>query len=347
MKFPALLPAPRQGGFRDPDYWIWGASCIRSADGIYHLFASRWSKEVDFGHWVTRSEIVHAVSETAEGPYEYQGTVLPPRGERFWDGLCTHNPAIRCWQGKYLLFYTGMTYPGGLPTKENPALWGGQRALDAWRNKRIGLAVADSPNGPWQRMDEPILEVRPEKWDAALISNAAPWVMPDGSIYLIYKSSRHGQNDKGQLIGQFELGLARSDGWKKPFERVTDEPILSFPETGDLAGAHVEDPFLWHDGEKFCLLAKDMTGQITGQMGAGTLLVSPGAVDWKLARNPMAYPRTEIQWDDGTITCPGNLERPQLLIQDGRPTHLFLATSDASGVWDMKHTWNMVIPLKT
>ena len=36
-----ILPAPKNGGFSDPDYWIWGASVIKGEDGNYHLFASR------------------------------------------------------------------------------------------------------------------------------------------------------------------------------------------------------------------------------------------------------------------------------------------------------------------
>ncbi|WP_165979962.1 hypothetical protein [Paenibacillus dendritiformis] len=42
----------------------------------------------------------------------------------------------------------------------------------------------------------------------------------------------------------------------------------------------------------------------------------------------------------------GDLERPFLLFEEGRPTHLFAATSDGTnGFHDAKHTWNMVIPI--
>ena len=36
-----ILPAPINGGFQDPDHWIWGASVIMGEDGRYHMFASR------------------------------------------------------------------------------------------------------------------------------------------------------------------------------------------------------------------------------------------------------------------------------------------------------------------
>jgi hypothetical protein len=70
-------------------------------------------------------------------------------------------------------------------------------------------------------------------------------------------------------------------------------------------------------------------------------------IHWRLADDPLAYSR-DILWDDGTVTLQGHFERPQLLIQNGQPTHLFAATSDGIGGFDnMTRTWNMVVPLKS
>jgi hypothetical protein len=41
-----LLPAPLTGGFRREDAWIWCGSAMRGEDGLYHLFASLWTKAV-------------------------------------------------------------------------------------------------------------------------------------------------------------------------------------------------------------------------------------------------------------------------------------------------------------
>jgi hypothetical protein len=76
------------------DYWIWDPSVIKAEDGRYHMFASRWPKEIGFGKWVTNSEIVRAVSHKPEGPYTFAEVVLPPRGKQWFDGLTTHNPRI-------------------------------------------------------------------------------------------------------------------------------------------------------------------------------------------------------------------------------------------------------------
>ena len=65
-----ILPAPKGGGYEDPDYWVWGSSVTKGEDGKYHMFASRWLKRLGFGKWVTNSEVVHAVADTPAGPYK-------------------------------------------------------------------------------------------------------------------------------------------------------------------------------------------------------------------------------------------------------------------------------------
>ena len=67
-----LQPAVVGGGFELPDYWVWCGSPIRGEDGRYHLFASRVPKEVVFHpHWLFRSQIVRAESDTPVGPYRF------------------------------------------------------------------------------------------------------------------------------------------------------------------------------------------------------------------------------------------------------------------------------------
>jgi hypothetical protein len=68
-------------------------------------------------------------------------------------------------------------------------------------------------------------------------------------------------------------------------------------------------------------------------------------VNWQVSDPPLAYSRT-IRWSDGTTTTQGSLERPQLLIEDGRPTWLFVATADGPGGFqNATRTWNQAIPI--
>lgn len=102
----ALLPAPVGGGYSDQDYWIWCGSVVQGEDGAYHMFASRWPKDLGFGaNWLFNCEIVRASSKNPEGPYTFQEVVLGRRGRTFFDGMNVHNPYIRKWNQTYYLYY--------------------------------------------------------------------------------------------------------------------------------------------------------------------------------------------------------------------------------------------------
>jgi hypothetical protein len=63
-------------------------------------------------------------------------------------------------------------------------------------------------------------------------------------------------------------------------------------------------------------------------------------------RATLAYRRT-VRWSDGRTTQQGFLERPQLLIENSIPTHLFCATAEGPGddLKDATRTRNIVFPL--
>lgn len=53
-----------------------------------------------------------------------------------------------------------------------------------------------------------------------------------------------------------------------------------------------------------------------------------------------------IEGEDGQTIRQGSFERPQLLIKNGVPTHLFAATADGPGGFHKaENTWNICIPL--
>jgi hypothetical protein len=91
---------------------------------------------------------------------------------------------------------------------------------------------------------------------------------------------------------------------------------------------------------------KDMTGDICGEKFGGVHVTSADGVIRDSDRATLAYRRT-VRWSDGRTTKQGFLERPQLLMEDGRPTHLFCATAEGPGIDlnDATRTWNTVFPL--
>jgi hypothetical protein len=337
--FPEFGTVPRNGGFRMEGYWVWCGSVIKGDDGKYHMFASRWPKDITFHPgWMTNSEVVRAVADKPEGPYVFQEVVLPARGVQYWDGRSTHNPSITKHGDTYLLYYMGSTHPlGDAPRGEKFEL-DDPRCIVARANKRIGLAVSKSLAGPWQRFDKPILDTKPGTYYSFLTSNPAPSVSKDGSALLMFKARRY--DEKGKH-GAMVLGLARAKNFLGPYEVVSKEPLFSPDHFGE-----VEDPFLWQgpDGG-YELIAKDMTGKLTGEKHAGIYALSPDGENWKLAPNPKAYSR-KVRWDGGVEQIMGQLERPFLLIEKGRPVFMFAASGDGPGGFaNMTTSFNIAIPL--
>jgi hypothetical protein len=289
--------------------------------------------------YVFQSEVVRAVSDTPEGPYEFAEVVLKKRGREYWDGMMTHNPTIRKLGGTYLLFYIGATYDFPKPdirVTQHDSL----NTAEQWelRNKvyntiRIGMATSKSVYGPWERQDKPVLDVRPDKWDNSVVTNPAPFIGKNNEIFLIYRSN----TPKG-----LRLGIAKADNIGDKFERVSDEPVFHFDEK-----RFCEDPFVWWNGQRYEVIMKDLTGNITGEWHAGVHGYSDDGINWKIADPPKAYSRT-VLWSNGDTTVQGSFERPQLLINEkGEPTHLFAATADGSGGFrNATKTWCIVRAMK-
>ncbi len=331
-----LKPAPINGGFKMKDYWVWCGSVIQGEDGKFHMFASRWPKYLPMHPgWIAASEIVRAVSGTPEGPYEFQEVVLPQRGAEYWDGRMSHNPHITKYKDTYILFYTGSTHPFGDVLPEEKFDLNDPRCIVGRANKRIGIATSKSVFGPWKRMDHPILPARPGKFDSFLTSNPAPCIQGDGSVHLIYKARRYEGNSHGKMT----IGAAQAENYLGPYVVLNEKPVFP-PEV-----VHIEDPFIWKTGDGYALIAKDMEGGICGEVHGGIYATSTDGVDWNVFNGMKSYSRT-ILWNDGEIRKMGSFERPFILFQDGKPTHIFAATADGSGGFVNAHeTWNMVIPI--
>lgn len=327
----SLRPVSKKSVLQSDDYYTWGASPIKGDDGKYHLFYSRWKKEYGFLAWVTHSEIAHAVSDKAEGPYKFVDLTLPARGKKYWDGLNTHNPTIHKFGDKYYLYYTGNTGDG---VNNKTGLNASHR-----NNQRIGVAVADSPYGPWKRYDRPLIDVSKDStaYDALMVANPSITQMPDGRYLMVYKAV--GKKNKGVWGGPVVHLCAISDSPVGPFEKQPD-PIF----TAKGSGFPAEDPYIWCQDGMFYAIVKDMHGSFTNAGRSLALFYSKDGLDWKpTEHNLVSTP--QIRWDNGELTTLHHLERPQLLIENGKPTMLFLAADDMADYSKPGHTFNVHIRL--
>jgi len=335
LDFAALIqPAPVGARFEDPDYFVWCSSMIRDADGLCHLFYSRWPKRFGFYAWVTHSEIARAVADEPMGPYRHVETVLPARGAGFWDGACTHNPTINQFEGRYYLYYMGLNADAAMQgeiSMEDPAWW-------TYRNRqRIGVAVADSPAGPWRRFDRPCIDVSADARapDSLMVSNPAVARMPDGNYLAVYKAVGKARPlPRGGPVVHLSAVASTPTG---PFVKRLD-PIFT------AAGSDfpAEDPCIWYQEshERFYAIVKDMSGSFTGKGQSLALFESMDGRGWRRAAQVLVSD-LNLHWEDGRVEQLCNLERPQVWRDGDQPRILFLAAAR-----DLHHSFNVHLPLR-
>jgi hypothetical protein len=335
----ALRPAPRRAKFALDDWYVWCGAPARTDDGVYHLLYSRWPRALGHYAWVTHSEVGHATADSPLGPFKPQGVALKGSGGDCWDAHCIHNPTLLRAGKKFYLYYMGNRgtgeYAAG-PRADERAL---VRIDDRWwnhrNNQRIGVAVADHPAGPWKRFDKPLIDVDPTpgSWNHLIASNPTVAQGPDGKFLMFYKTVADGKRPFG---GAVLHAAATADDPLGPFKKHP-EPVLRHPTVKFPA----EDPFLWHQGGRYRLIIKDHNAFI----GRGTCLAlmhSADGIRWEPAQQPLVA-KPPIRWDDGTTEPIVRMERPQLLIENGVPTTLYVACD-----WDnaRSQSCNIALPLK-
>ena len=314
---------------------IWGGSVVKGEDGLYHMFYSRWPKRLGWA-WATHSEIAHAVSTSPFGPYEFKDVALAERGKEYWDGPCTHNPTIHKFNGKYYLYYMGNTGDKkvvGVPGKEK-LNWLHRN------NQRIGVAVADSPNGPWKRFDKPVLDITPDDslaHDALMTSNPSVCQMTDGKILMVYKAV--GKKYPLPQGGPVVHCVAIADSPTGPFKKYPD-PV--FTVEGERFPA--EDPYIWYESGKYRAIVKRMN--LKRQQKAASLIHydSEDGIHWNEAKYFDISERI-FTWEDGRTQQFTHLERPQVLVENGEAIALMCA-ADTLDENKVRHSFNVQIPLK-
>jgi hypothetical protein len=278
-------------------WFVWGCSPVYGDDGRVHVFFSRWRNHFD--DWLKTSEIAHAVADSPGGLYTVTGTVLSGRGNGFWDADTIHNPTVHKVGNRYALFYIG----NNLGEAEKN---GAHHAS----TQRIGLAFADSPEGPWTRVSDeaPLLEISADcsDWDSYLTTNPAFLRHPNGQFWLYYKAwDRH--NDELR-----KMGFAVAHTPEGPYEKFNGNPVVDFSPLN----AEVEDAYVWFEKNRFHMLMRDM-GVVHPRVGL--YLRSDDGIRWSDPQ--LGYDRSSTYFGGEAE----RFERPQILMKDGKAEYLFCA----------------------
>ncbi|MDF7799614.1 family 43 glycosylhydrolase [Pontiellaceae bacterium B1224] len=137
-----------------------------------------------------------------------QGMALAKGEPGSWDAGSVFTPNILVAEGRYWLFYTGTTKSYGKGFQPD---------------SKIGIAVSDSPDGPWERMpNNPVLKNSddPEMFDSLLIDDACLMVR-EGSYWLYYKGRQQGMSP-----ADTQMGLAIAEKPEGPYIKYEANPVI-------------------------------------------------------------------------------------------------------------------------
>jgi hypothetical protein len=161
-----------------------------------------------------------------------------------------------------------------------------------------------------------------------------------GSVMVLFKGRGH--RDRFPFQTSQKLGVAYAKSIHDPFMVLNyDAPIVM----GGLE-SEFEDPFLWEGDKGLHLMVKDMGSKATGEFHAGVLFHSQNGINWTVDPDPKAYSRV-LTFEDGKQITMGQLERPFVYFENGKPRCMFFATMDGKGGFEKgTRSWNMAIKLK-
>lgn len=306
--------------FKTEGYYNWGASIIKGDDGKYHLFYSRWQNS--FYAWLTHSEVAHAVSTSPNGPWEYKETVLKGRGKGHWDAITAHNPKIKKFGKKYYLYYIATSfgeqdYTNDLLVEMYETGYSHPHWKTLRNRQRTGVAVSNSINGPWLRLDAPIIE--PSGPITTLTVNPAIDKGADGKYYLIVKGDK--PNETRFIRNQ---AIAVSGSPVGPFS-IQAKPVIDYLDTEDMS--------MWFDAQR-----KRFYGIFHAHTYLG-LITSIDGLNWGKANNYEVHNK-EIPMESGDVLKPDRMERPFIYIENGKPKSLCVAVKKGD------ESFTVFVPIK-
>lgn len=243
----------------------------------YYVYYTRMNSPIRSGYWGT---IWYATSEDEGDSWQEQGMALGLGSEGEFDSHSVFTPNILAHSGKYYLYYTAVQ-----PTPGN--------ADKAFENNStndftaIGLAVADSPDGPFERIaNNPILEVSADTtaFDSYRVDDAS-LLIKEGKIWMYYKGRCYIDGKQGP--SRTKMGVAMAEHPAGRYQKH-EGPILD----------NSHEVLIW---------LKDGGVASLASISSSINLASDGINFSPLQQNLSNIP-----------TAPG-LYRPHL--EDGQPTH--------------------------
>ena len=217
-----------------PEWTNWDMAPIYDESWKTHLFVGRWPRN---GDWLVNAQIVHAVAESPEGPYEVLDTLFQD------DTISYYNPQITQVGATYVMVYAYK-----------------ERSLPRM-NQKVGLATSSSLDGPWKPSPHnPVLAPsgKPGSFDCMHASNPSFHQDKEGKFRIYYKTASDQPDDPYLRT----ISLALSDRIEGPYIPHPDNPLITYVEDG----LDVEDPYNFiYDGKYYMILEDRMNVASTYQ----------------------------------------------------------------------------------
>ena len=224
-------------------------SDIIKVGDTYYVWYTRMDSPVTSGYWGT---VWYATSKDEGHNWEEQGMAVGLGATGEFDAHSVFTPNILAHQGKYYLYYTGI---GKEPVKKSRTF----KDITA-----IGLAVADSPDGPFVKVkNNPVLEISDtaSDFDSYRIDDSSMLVR-DNKIWLYYKGRAIKKSPK-----KTKMSVAFADKPEGPFTKQdgflldgSHEVLIWKKEEGVVSLASLSSSLHYAaDGKKFTLLQEDLT----------------------------------------------------------------------------------------
>lgn len=176
-------------------------SDIIKVGDLYYVWYSRGPIRTGYDATVWYATSEDGIKWTEKGESVAKSTVAGA-----WDEASVFTPNILVAEGKYWLFYTGIS-----------------KNMKVTPDSKIGIAVSDSPDGPWERLpSNPVLSNSPnaEDFDSHLVDDSC-LLTRDGKYYFYYKGRQ-----LGKTAAKTQMGLAIADKPGGPYVRHKDNPVI-------------------------------------------------------------------------------------------------------------------------
>lgn len=195
--------SPLEGIGKEKEVMRRDPSDVIKVGELYYVWYSKGtiSPGYDATVWYATSPDGHKWTEKA--------MALDKGKEGTWEGASVFTPNILVAEDKYWLFYTG--------TSRN------FHKKPFSPDSKIGIAVSDSPDGPWTRVgSEPAISNsdKKEDFDSHLVDDAC-LIVRDGKYWCYYKG-----RELGKSYTKTKMGVAIADKPGGPYVKHETNPVI-------------------------------------------------------------------------------------------------------------------------